>query len=412
MKNRILNIGLAILAMIFVVACSEDDDFTGDSTMQASAPNLTVDLDFSNTVTLVEDGSSYNFTVSISEPQIADVVVYLSQTGGDATEGDDFTFPHTVTIPKGSTSASGTITILSDDLKEENESVEITIGTGMEANVSAVNSETVSFNIGNLEEGDLMVNLEWMSASIATDNTGAELDATDLADLRLLLTDVPYDNTVIEADGAGFESLTVSDTLADGEYYLVADFYSAMDEVVRDLNLTLTFDQIGVINHDTYTFASALNTGNSCEGIYYILAKVTKSGDNYTIEEVGEPSPIKASTFIGTSTVVADEWADYAPGEEIEILEGSNENEFFISAAANPYIANADTAYLVATVDPLTGNVTVASNEAFDYGQGDEGSVTGSGTVNACTGEIDLVLDYDLGGLGSYPGYGLTLQAE
>lgn len=413
MKNRILNIGLALLAMIFVVACSEDD-FTGDSTMQASAPNLSVDLDFNNTETLVEDGSSYNFTVSISEPQIVDVVVYLTQSGGDATEGADFTFPHSVTIPKGSTSASGTITILSDDLKEENESVQITIGTGNESNVSAVNSETVTFNIGNLEEDELMVNLSWESASVATDHTGAEIDATDLANLRILLTESPdNDSSVISANSSsGFESLTIADTIADGEYYLVADFASAMDHVERDLNLTLTFDQTGVINHETYNFSSALSTGLSCASRYFTMAKVTKSGDTYTIEEVGEASPTKASTFIGTSTVVTDEWADYEPGENIEILEGSNEYEFLISAAANPYIANADTAYLTATIDPLTGNVTVESNEAFDYGQGDEGSVTGSGTVNPCTGVIDIVLDFDLGVFGVYPGYGLTLQAE
>lgn len=411
MKNRIINIGLALLAMVFVVACS-DDDLTGDSTQQASAPNLSVALDFNNSETLVEDGSTYDFTVSISEPQIVNTVVYLEQTGGDATEGEDFTFPHTITIPAGSTSESGTITILSDNLVEEQESVEITIGTGNESNVAAVNSETVTFNIGNYTEGDLAVHLEWEVAQPAYDHEGNVIDATALADLRLLVTDVPYTTIVESADGASFETFVMTEDTPDGEYYIVADFYSAMDHIARDLNLMLTFDQAGIINGDAYTFDSALNTANSCDSVYYIMAKVTKSGNNYTIEEVGEASPVLASTFVGTSTVVTDEWADYATGDPIEILEGSNENEFLISAATNPYISNAATAHLIVTVDPSTGNATVVSNEPFDYGQGPEGSVTGSGTVNACTGEIDLVLDFDLGSFGVYPGYAFSLQAE
>lgn len=410
MKNRLLNIGLALLAMVSIVACS-DDDLTGESTMQATAPNLSVALDFNSSETLIEDGSTYDFTVSISEPQIVNTVVYLEQTGGDATEGDDFTFPHTVTIPAGSTSASGTITILSDDLVEEQESVEITIGTGNESNVAAVNSETVTFNIGNYEDGDLAIHLEWELAEAAYDHEGNELDATTLADLRLLVTDVPYTTLVESADGASFETFVMTEDTPDGEYYIVADFYDAMDHIARDLNLSLTFDQAGIINGETYTFDAALNTANSCGSVYYIMAKVTKSGDNYVIEEVGEASPVLASSFIGTTEVVADEWDDYAVGDEVTIEAGANENQFLIRNYNHPYLLNADTAYLIATVDPLTGNVTVESNEDYDY-DGYTGSVTGSGTVNACTGEIDIVLDFMLDPYGLYDGYGLSLKLK
>lgn len=406
MKNRILNIGLALLAMIFVVACSEDD-FTGDSTMQASAPNLTVDLDFNNTVTLVEDGSSYNFTVSISEPQIADVVVYLTQTGGDATEGDDFTFPHTVTIPKGSTSASGTITILSDDLKEENESVEITIGTGMEANVSAVNSETVSFNIGNLEEGELLLNLSWDLEGDTTDNTGTPIEATAFADLRFLLTPsltFSEEDIVAGADGAGFESFTIEEDLPDGEYYIVADFYAANENISRDINLELTLDQTGVINHDTYTFPAALNNGlGTCSLNYYVLAKVTKSGDNYTIEEVGTQSYdlIEYTAYPNGFDVLGpfsepDGWPSHIEAKEIcggILITGINA-EWMLNVWGEEIQTEVP---VNATVDS-NGNITI--EEQFIFTTLYDGSLTdytiwGTGTYDADSGEITL--EYDLG---------------
>lgn len=399
MKNRILNIGLALLALLFVVACSEDD-FTGDSTMRATAPNLSVDLDFNNTETLVEDGSSYNFTVSISEPQIADVVVYLTQTGGDATEGDDFTFPHTVTIPKGSTSASGTITILSDDLKEENESVEITIGTGMEANVATVNSETVTFNIGNLEEGELMVNLSWEIASTTTDNEGNSIDATALADMRLLLTDVPYENIVIEEDGSGFESLTVSDTLADGEYYLVADFFDAMD-LVRDLNLTLTFDQIGVINHETYSFAEAIDTKFICEANFVILAKVIKSGDSYQIEEINENNFRSAQVSWDGIDVydfyAPDGWPSHiVTGKACEGNTISGLNEEWILEVWGEEIQERGTVYYTIADD---GTVTIEEQYIFTTlydGSLYDYTVTGTGTYDD-SGDTPMIhLEYKL----------------
>ncbi|WP_053991442.1 hypothetical protein [Mangrovimonas sp. TPBH4] len=407
MKNKFIKIYLMVFALIVTTACS-DDDLTGHSTMEPSTPTLSVALDFANNQTLVEEETTYGFTVSISEPQIVNVRVYLEQTAGDATDGEDFSFPHSVTIPAGSTSVSDVIAIHADDLIEETETATIKIGTGNESNVSAVNEQVVTFNIQNLVEGDLMIGMSWETATTVTDNFGTELGATDVADLRLLITDVPYTEILGGADGGSFETYTISSDTPDGDYYVVADYYSAMDIPV-DLNLHLTFDQTGVINGEEYSFAGAMNTGNSCSSVYYIMAQITKMGDSYTITEVGEPSPVTAAPFIGTATVVTDEWADYSPGDTIEIEAGANEYEFWIRAYANPYIENPDTAYFIVTVDPATANVTLMSNEDFQYGCS-EGDVTGSGSVNACAGTIDLVLDFGLGNCGDYPGYGFSLQ--
>lgn len=405
--KKIIRIIWLLGVFVFALSCNEDD-LTGDSTMIPSSPTLSVSLDFDDNTTLIESETEYSFTVNLSEPQVADVVVYLTQIDGSATDGADFSFPHTMRIPAGSTSLSNVITIHADEEVEATENAVIKIGTGLESNVQKTNSQTVSFNIQNVTSDDLVIGLEWEAAVTVTDNFGNEIGPTDLADLRLLITNVPYTAIIDGADGASFETYSLTGDSTDGEYYVVADFYAAED-ISSDLNLTATFNQTGTINALTYNFPAALSTNNSCSSVHYILAKITKTGSNYEIESVGENSPVTASSFIGTSTVVTDEWEDYSPGDSVEIEAGTNEYEFLIRAYSNPAIANPNTAYLVVTIDPLTGNVTVVSNEDFDYGCS-EGDVTGTGSVNACEGTIDLVLDFGLGNCGDYPGYALTLQ--
>lgn len=409
MKNKFFKLALFIGSFGFLVGCSSDDA-TGDSTMTPSNPTLSVALDFNNTETLVEANMDYAFTVSISEPQIVDVSVNLSQIGGDATEGADFTFPHAVRITAGSTSASGVISILEDDLIEDTETAVIQIATGTESNVNS-NGQTVTFNIANLVNGDLLTGLTWDAAGFNFPD-GSAMEGPDLADLRLLVTDVPYTEIIGGADGSGFESYTLSADSPDGSYYIVTDWYSAFDAGDGgdfNVDVTVSFNQTGVINDLEYSFPAALNSGNSCASVYYILAQVDKSGDNYTITPLGENSPVTAAPFVGTATITADDWADYAPGDSIEVEAGANENEFWIRAYDNPYISNPDTAYMVCTIDPATGNVTVMSNEDFDYGCS-EGDVTGTGVVNACAGTIDLVLTFGLGNCGDYAGNAFSLE--
>lgn len=145
MKNTIYKIALVLSAFVLTLACDEDD-FTGDSTLVASSPSLNVSLDFPSSQTFVEQEGTYPFTVTLSEPQIVDVVVYLSASG-TATEGEDYAFPHSLRMPAGSTSISDVITIHRDVVPEDTETVAIKIGTGLEANVSSINGATASFTL-------------------------------------------------------------------------------------------------------------------------------------------------------------------------------------------------------------------------------------------------------------------------
>lgn len=291
--------------MTFIIACSEDD-LTGASTLSATAPSLTVSLDFANDQTLVEQEISYGFTVSISEPQIVDININLSMIEGTATLGDDFSIPPNVTIPAGSTSVSDVISIHADELIEDTETAIIKIATGTEANVTDINDQTVSFSIANLTEGDLAITMSWSTSTTITDNFGSPIDATNAGDLRLLITDTPYTTVIGEADGASFEAYTIESDLNDGEYYVVADFYASTD-IPTNFDLTLTFDQTGVINSQTHTFAEALNNASICEDNYYVMAKITKTGDSYTLEEIG------SSNFVTTAWSGFDTYDVFAP---------------------------------------------------------------------------------------------------
>ena len=402
MKNKIIKLSLMLSALALCIACNTDDA-QGDSTYNVPSPNLTVSLDFANSQSLVEAETTYGFTVTLSEAQVVDVVVYLTQIGGTATDGDDFSFPHSIRIPSGTTSVSDVITIHADDLIEDTETATIEITSGVEANVATISGQTVNFSITNLTSGDLAIGLDWAATGFQFPD-GSAFSPYDLADLRLLVSTGPNNTDLIGgADGGSAESWTMSSSTPDGEYYVVADFFTAMDETF-DIDLTLTFNQVGIINHQTHTFGGALNGNNSCGSVFYVLAKITKSGESYTFEEVGSNSPVTAAPFVGTATVTADDWADYSIGDTVEIEAGADAQEFWIRSYTNPFITNTATAYMVVTVDPLTADVTVQSNENFDY-TGTPMDISGTGTVNACASSISLTINFWVPGSVGVSGY-------
>lgn len=401
MKNKIFKTLLMISAFALVIGCNEDE-FTGDSTKIASNPSLSVSLDFANSQTLVEKEATYGFTVTLSEPQIVDVRINLSQIAGTATDGEDFSMPHSVTIPAGSTSVSDVIALHADDLIEETETATIKIATGTESNVSSITDATVSFNILNLTEGDLAIGMSWNLATKITDNFGNSIGAYAAADLRLLLTNVPFTNVLDDADGASAESYVLSGDAPDGEYYIVADFYDAMSDIPVDVNIDLSFDQTGVINGQMHSFSNTINTGDVCSANYYILVKITKTGENYVITEVGQPNFAVIPWSGGYD--VADAFSGptgYASKITASIdcsgkfLRGINA-EWMVEVWGESIIDEANVYY---TTDGA-GNVTIPSQYCFTTlynGNEYPYTISGTGVINTVTGTltINYVLDQD-----------------
>lgn len=52
-----------------------------------------------------------------------------------------------------------------------------------------------------------------------------------------------------------------------------------------------------LLSGQTHSFSAALNTKDSCLGVNYVMAKVTKSGNSSSIEVVEEKSNIDLETY-------------------------------------------------------------------------------------------------------------------
>lgn len=103
-----------------------------------------------------------------------------------------------------------------------------------------------------------------------------------------------------------------------------------------------------------------------------------------------------ASLFNGNYKVTADQWDDYGVGPVIPVVyNAANGTKVFrIPNTTRPYIVNGSTSYLICTVNTTTNTVTVTSNEPWDYGGGFITTVTGTGTIGSCTGDINLRLNF------------------
>ena len=388
----------ALTLGIFMVGCEQEDD-TGYSTLIPNSTDLGITTEITN-VTLVEDNSVYEFTASISEVQLVDVKLYAFQVSGDATLGDDFTLDQSLVIPAGSTSVTGEIKIIQDDIYEETETAKIQIGNNKTANATEATA-TMNFTILNYSEGDLVLDLSWAMASAATDDSGTEIDPEDFADMRLVISSTP-DNTgdIDVADGAGFETIVLPSDLPDGDYYIVSDFYAANADIVRDLNLSLNLYQNGIINDDHYDFANAISNLGTCDLNFYVMAKIVKSGTTYTYENVSTQS-YELSVYTpwegGFDSV--DAWSPaegYASHLETkEICDG-----FFILGINAEWMLNSwgeeiqpDSEAEVFAVLNADGTFTIASQPIFTTKY--DGSlypytVSGSGTYDLTTGVLHL----------------------
>lgn len=249
----------------------------------------------------------------------------------------------------------------------------------------------------NHSEDDLAIGLSWAASSAVTNNYGEAIEATDLADMRLLITDVPYTGILTEEDGSGFETLNFLGTYPDGEYYIVADFYSA-NEIAIDLDLEITLDQVGVINGATHSFPAAVNTTDACADLHYILAKVTKAGQDYTLEKVGEKSAMDLENYVGTWSG-EDMWGDTEVTTTLDAdgnLEITGVGVVFMTDGWSETILEQEKVLM--DVDKTTGSFTIEEQlymkTEYDGAVQPLYYLSGTGTIDPCTNTMDLEYDF------------------
>lgn len=274
--KQFLFTSLSIFALTFV-SCSKDDA-TGASTLEVTkgiTGNVTLNPGLLNTQTVNEpknfrDASlnetlDYSYKVTIDKPQTVDVVVSVAQISGSASEGIDFSYDKSLTIPAFSTSVEGTISILSDALIEGDENFTLQIGTASTSNANVVSS-TVSFTIKNFVSPDLEFTFGYNQPLAIPGTSGLTLynvsaGPNNSYDMDYVVLDDQFNDTGLyeASSGAEPEKLIVNPTLLqDGTYYIFYSLYtdatlsSIQDFTPIDVPTTVDYIRRGGIAPGTF----------------------------------------------------------------------------------------------------------------------------------------------------------------
>lgn len=408
-KNILFSFSCLLVASLVAVSCSDEETGVGYSTLNPNeGTSATITVTGGNSFT-VNDGvdTEIPFTVTLNQPQVVDITVNIKQIAGDATEGEDFSLSASqIVIPAYSTTVSGSIKVLKDELAEDTETFTIQIADQTTANAS-ITPVNVDFTITNFTDGDLAIDLEWVISEKTTDNSGEELDPVDFADMVLSISSTPDTAGDIDvADGAGFEGLVLPADTPDGTYYVVASFWSANEDIIRDLDLMLTLNQVGNINDQVSTYEKAISNLGTCDLNYYVMNKIIKSGSTYTFEDISTQS-YELSPYMSWPNG-SDVIDSYAPtGWPSHIITKDVCDGFFIKGLNAEWMLNIwgeeiqpDTEVDVYALLNSDGTFTI--EEQFIYttiydGAPYDYTVSGSGTydLDAGTLHIEYNLDQD-----------------
>ena len=126
--------------------------------------------------------------------------------------------------------------------------------------------------------------------------------------------------------------------------------------------------------------------------------------------------PFVAADAVGTYAVVEDAWADWDPGEQLEVVANADGTGVIVKGMYSKFRNDERGPYDVEIlVDAGSGIATVLKQPAWEYYwyAGSEGYVTGSveggGFVFSCSGVITVLLKHTVNA-GSFGSYTLTLQ--
>ena len=276
--NKYTLVSLLSLSALFF-SCDKDDA-TGDSTIDAVEGVTGVITVPSTTVIEVaeEDEETFNFSVTIDKPQVVDIHLRVQQISGSAHAGDDFEIPTEIVIPAYSTTASGTVKILSDCEAEGFEDFTIQIGDIATSNAT-IPSKTISFNIENVLKNDLDLTFAY-NKNFTIAAVGYSLCQIGY-DMDYYLLDADFNDTGIydaatSACPAEHLTLTAGD-IADGTYYIFYDIYD-------DGNLSNAYhDPFTIPTLVSYERCGGINPANFPQEEAFVPKSIDGSGSEYVI---------------------------------------------------------------------------------------------------------------------------------
>jgi len=388
-----------MMSILIITSC-EKDKFTNNTQLKPNDVQVTI-TGPSGVVSLVEAETSYTVNIKLSAPQIVNVKFYITQVGGNATMGEDYTLSsNKVVIPAFSTSGSFDINIKSDELLEDTETFTLQVGDDRTTNVNFTPA-TFDFEIKNVTGSSLSVDMSW--ATDAADAIGLDLAPEKAVDMRMLI--VHADTVYAVVDGAAFESYTFSDADPDGTYLIATDISSTVD--AGDFNspitidMALEFNQVGTINGMTLSYPAVMTNEFACDKYRTYLAKIDKAGSNYTIDkDVSLDKPGFAGNYSGTDAhFILSDNKTILPSSIV--LDGCNKEIFGVNKAwmeefwGETIVKEGNVAFTIAddgtfTIEEQYIFTTEYKGDLYPY------SVQGSGTYDDSGDYPVLKFDYTL----------------
>jgi len=304
--KNILFSGLLASVILVTASCVDQDPATGAATISASSPNVTIQADDFQNIPGVEADGTYTYTITLSEPQIADVKFEVFQSGGTATVHEDFDLGESsIVVPAYETSATGSITIYADTEPEDQETLQITVGDATTANVNFT-PQVYDFVLDNFVSEVLDISFDFCVETIFGGDTylwsdfGGDIDVliSNVADFDIndpWASALPYYGA---ATGDCPEVLTLDKAeLGDGDYVLWHDLYGNVNSGFWESKLatvTATFVQAGLFRKTVVQDDSQANNVQDPGGadanyagtrVNGIVAYLTIAGDDYIIKD-------------------------------------------------------------------------------------------------------------------------------
>lgn len=327
--------GVALLSVLIIASCKEDEPEIKTVTVDFSAPSQTIN----------ENGGPQNLTIEFSGDAGVDGELDLVVTPANA--ADFVSIPATVSITKGNSAAQITVTPVNNATIDGAKQATITIANPTEG-FKLGTQTTFTLNIAD-DEGEVTANFETAEAEIAEDNAegvAVSILLSDAADeAGTIVVSFAAENAAFFTSDPAFSgtSITIpvaaSATSASFTVIPVDDEVDNEDRVI-DFTISNTTGGVAVGTSTTYALTitnddgevlttiadvRALHTGSNVEITenLYVQGVITSSNDNVTIKN------IYVQDATGGIVLRFNEDNTFARGDEVRVnIQGATISEF------------------------------------------------------------------------------------
>ncbi|MCX7547876.1 hypothetical protein OS188_07915 [Xanthomarina sp. F1114] len=289
MKNIFKTLSIILTTTVLFYSCSEDD-VTGASMINYTSPTVTLTTASTNVVvdeSAIDPDTGHVIAVSASipEPVMANLYIYLEQTGGTAGSGD-YSINGPIEIKAGTTTGSTSVTIYQDCESGVEGDETLTI-----ANVSpTTNANVTPFSMDISIENDYVNDViefefDWSGEYTYTSDVPSEvtIDFCE-SDLDFVLADANGNALGYIAGTASCPEAGGFGGLPDGDYIILAEVYSSpfsAEGLNVPMPISVSYDQCGFSGG---SFVNEVLNTDTLAGDVIPIATVTVSGGyNYTV---------------------------------------------------------------------------------------------------------------------------------